>query len=42
MDAVTRALAKKHSGDTLDLTIYRGGRSVEVKVKLGEASEDVL
>lgn len=42
IDAVTRALAKKHSGDILDLTVYRGGRSVDMKVKLGEASEDVL
>ncbi|HEV1287504.1 MAG TPA: trypsin-like peptidase domain-containing protein [Bryobacteraceae bacterium] len=42
MDAVTRALGKKHSGDTLDLTIFRAGHSLEVKVKLGEASEDVL
>ncbi len=42
IDAVTRALAKKHSGDTLDLTIYRGGRSVDVRVKLGEASGDIL
>jgi S1-C subfamily serine protease len=42
IDAVTRALAKKHSGDTLDLTVFRGGRSVEVKVKLGEGSEEVL
>jgi S1-C subfamily serine protease len=40
IDAVTRALAKKHSGDTLDLTIFRNGRSIEVKVKLGEASGD--
>lgn len=42
IDAITRALAKKHSGDVLDLSIFRGGRSVEVKVKLSEASEDVL
>lgn len=42
IDAVTRALAKKHSGDILDLTIFRGGRTIDVKVKLGEASEDVL
>jgi S1-C subfamily serine protease len=42
IDAVTRALAKKHSGDILDLTVFRGGRSVEVKVKLGEGSEEVL
>jgi len=42
IDAVTRALAKKHSGDILNLTVYRGGRSVDIKVKLGEGSEDVL
>lgn len=42
VDAVTRALAKKHSGDVLDLTIFRGGRSVDIKVKLTEGSEDVL
>jgi S1-C subfamily serine protease len=42
IDAVTRALAKKHSGDALDLTIYRGGRSVDLKVKLGDGSQDIL
>jgi S1-C subfamily serine protease len=42
MDAVTRALGRKHSGDILDLTVYRGGKSVDVKVKLGEASDDQL
>jgi S1-C subfamily serine protease len=42
IDAVTRALSKKHSGDTLNLTIFRQGRTLEVKVKLGEASEEVL
>jgi S1-C subfamily serine protease len=42
VDAVTRALGKKHSGDILDLTVFRAGRSMEIKVKLGEASEDQL
>jgi S1-C subfamily serine protease len=42
VDAITRSLAKKHSGDILDLTVFRGGRSVELKVKLTDASEDVL
>ena len=42
MDAVTRALSKKHSGDTLDLTVFRGGRSLDVKVKLGEATDEQL
>ncbi len=40
MDAVTRALAKKHPGDILNLSVFRGGSTMEVKVKLGEASED--
>ncbi len=42
IDAVTRALAKKHSGDTLNLTIFRQGRTMDVKVKLGEAADEVL
>ena len=42
VDAVTRALAKKHAGDILDVTIFRGGRSLDVKVKLSEGSGDVL
>jgi S1-C subfamily serine protease len=42
IDAVTRALGRKHSGDVLDLTVFRGGKSVDIKVKLGEASEDQL
>jgi len=35
-DAISRALAKKHSGDTLELTIFRNGRTINVRVKLGE------
>jgi S1-C subfamily serine protease len=42
IDAVIRALAKKHSGDILDLTIFRAGRSVELKVKLTDSAEDVI
>ena len=42
IDAVTRTLAKKHSGDILNLTIFRAGRSMDIKVKLGEASEDPI
>ena len=36
-DAISRALARKHAGDTLDLTIFRGGRTMNVHVRLGEA-----
>jgi S1-C subfamily serine protease len=41
-DAVARALVKKHSGDTLDLTVYRGGTTLNVKVKLGESNGDQI
>jgi S1-C subfamily serine protease len=39
-DAVTRAIARKRPGDTIDLTLVRGGRPTNVKVKLGEAPEE--
>jgi S1-C subfamily serine protease len=39
-DAITRAISRKHAGDPLNLTIYRGGRSMDVKVTLGEAPEE--
>jgi S1-C subfamily serine protease len=39
-DAVTRTISRKHPGDQLDVTIYRGGRTAVVKVKLGEAPEE--
>ena len=35
-DAISRSLARKKSGDTVELTIYRGGRTTNVKVKLAE------
>jgi len=35
-DAISRALAKKRTGDTLELTIFRNGRTTNVRVKLGE------
>jgi S1-C subfamily serine protease len=38
-DAITRAISKKHAGDSLDLTILRNGRSMNVKVLLGAQSE---
>jgi len=34
-DAITRATSAKHAGDPLTLTIYRDGRSMDVKVTLG-------
>jgi putative serine protease PepD len=35
-DAISRALSKKRSGDTLDLTIFRAGRTTNVRVKLSD------
>ena len=39
-DSVTRAISRKRPGDVIDLTIFRNGRTTNVKVKLGEAPED--
>jgi S1-C subfamily serine protease len=38
-DAIQRAISRKHAGETLDLTIYRNGRSMNVKVTLSAAAE---
>ena len=42
IDAVTRALVKKHSGDIVDLTVVRGGQTLNIRVKLGEANGDQI
>lgn len=39
-DALTRAMSRKRPGDTMELTIYRGGRTIKQKVTLGEAPEE--
>jgi S1-C subfamily serine protease len=33
-DAITRALAKKRAGDSLELTVYRAGRTTNLRVQL--------
>lgn len=35
-DAISRALARKRTGDTLELTVFRNGRTTIVRVKLGD------
>jgi S1-C subfamily serine protease len=35
-DAISRSLARKRSGDTLELTIFRNGRTMLVRVKLSD------
>jgi S1-C subfamily serine protease len=41
-DAIRRALDRKHAGDTVELTLFRDGRTLRVQVSLGEAAEDRL
>jgi S1-C subfamily serine protease len=41
-DAISTSLAKKRAGDVIELTVYRGGKQVGVKVTLGEAADDRL
>jgi S1-C subfamily serine protease len=38
-DAITRTVSRKHAGDVITLTLYRNGKSMNVKVTLGEATE---
>lgn len=40
-DAVTKALGKKRAGDMMDITVYRNGKSTDLKVKLGEAPDQL-
>jgi S1-C subfamily serine protease len=35
-DAISRALARKRTGDTLELTVFRSGRTTVLRVKLGD------
>lgn len=35
-DAISRALAAKRTGDTLALTIFRSGKTINVRVRLGD------
>lgn len=36
-NALSRALGRKRPGDTAELTIYRNGRTMKIRVRLGEA-----
>jgi S1-C subfamily serine protease len=38
-DALVRAISRKHAGETLDLTVLRDGRTMDIKVTLREAAE---
>jgi len=41
-NAITRAVSLKHAGDTLYLTVWRDGHTMEVKVTLAEQGDGVL
>jgi S1-C subfamily serine protease len=38
-NAITRAVALKHAGETLNLTIWRDGHTMDVKVALAEQGD---
>ena len=40
-ETLQRLLSKKRGGDMLELTVYRGGRTQRIKVKLGEAPQQM-
>jgi S1-C subfamily serine protease len=40
-DALQRVLNRKRVGDILDLTVYRGGHTQRVRVKVGEAPQNL-
>jgi S1-C subfamily serine protease len=40
-DAISRALARKRAGDTITLTIYRAGRTTNVKIQLTGNGEKI-
>jgi len=35
-DAISRALATKRTGDTLELTIFRNGKTTNIRIRLGD------
>ncbi len=41
LEALQRALNRKRAGDTMELTIYRGGRTMKVNITLGAAPEEL-
>jgi S1-C subfamily serine protease len=41
-DAITRAMSHKRPGEEMELTVYRNGSSINIKVRLDEAPDDPL
>jgi len=40
-DALQRALNRKHGGEVMELTVYRNGRTMKIKVTLGSAPQRI-
>ena len=39
-DAIIRILGRKHAGDTMDMKVYRNGKTMSLKITLSEAAEE--
>jgi S1-C subfamily serine protease len=42
IETLTRAFNRKRAGDTLNVTVYRNGRTQQINIRLGEAGRAVL
>jgi S1-C subfamily serine protease len=40
-DDLQRSMNRKHAGDNMELTVYRGGKTQKINVKLGAAPESL-
>jgi putative serine protease PepD len=41
-DAITQSLAKKRTGDTMEVTVFRVGKTTNLKIKLGDGAGDKI
>ena len=41
LDSLQRAMNRHHGGDTLEMTVFRDGRREKIRVKLGEAPQQM-
>jgi S1-C subfamily serine protease len=39
-DAISKATSRKHAGETMNLKVYRGGKTLNVGIVLGDAAEE--
>ncbi len=41
-DDITRAASRKHAGESIELTVVRGGRTMKLSVTLAPLDEDTV